>query len=242
MKLYVFDYGLFQVFENNRLIGLQGFLVQMVQNGEIQNILIDTGFPAWYADDIEAYSKRDNLHAFGRIVTMTHQHTPTGQLATIGLKPNDITHLVITHTHIDHVGGINDFPNAKIYISKTERALPRPLYFDGRSSVEWNLAREYYLLDGDVALNDKITLISTPGHSIGHYSVMVKLPKTGVVLIAADAINRLDEWENKTFSNPQALDSAQKLIDLHDRFGAMLIYGHDPAQWNTLKKAPLFYD
>lgn len=239
MRLTILDYGLFQVHENARVIGLVGYLIQPNPH---THILVDTGFPAWYPHDLAAAAQRDNLGTFGRILHMTHDNTPAGQLAKVGLTPADITHLVITHTHIDHVGGIGDFPNAPIYISQAERDLPQPLYFGGRSSVQWPSGRQWHTLTDDVTLCEGVTLLSTPGHSVGHYSLLLQLPNTGPVILAADAINRAEEWENDAFPNALARASAQRLMALSQQQQALLIYGHDPAQWGQLRKAPAFYD
>ena len=51
---------------------------------------------------------------------------PAGQLALLGLSPADIDLQILTHSHIDHVGGIEDFSHVPMVVSKAERALERP--------------------------------------------------------------------------------------------------------------------
>src|SRR5262245_24195377 len=126
MRLYILDYGLFQVHEDGRLIGIPGYLIRMDTG---QNILVDTGFPAWYVADPEETARQEGLDTFGRLVRLSPDNLPSGQLARIGLVPADITHLIMTHSHIDHVGGIADFPQAPLIIGAAERACPRPLYW-----------------------------------------------------------------------------------------------------------------
>ena len=58
----------------------------------------------------------------------TEENLPAGQLAKIGLTPADVTHVVVTHTHFDHAGGLGDFPGAIHVIQKSERELPAPVY------------------------------------------------------------------------------------------------------------------
>ena len=113
-RLYVLDYGLFEVHANKRVIGIPGYLIQ-THDGE--NILVDTGFPAWYADDPQQASLDDGLGSFGRVLKLDHENLPAAQLARIGLKISDIQRLIMTHTDIDHVGGLADFPHAPIVIS-----------------------------------------------------------------------------------------------------------------------------
>jgi N-acyl homoserine lactone hydrolase len=85
--------------------------------------------------------------------------------------------------------------------------------------------------------------VPTPGHTPGHLSAVLDLPETGPVILAADAINRASE-PDEGFADAAdpiaAMASAERLLAL----GApesLLIYGHDPSQWRSLRKAPAFY-
>jgi len=241
-RLYVLDYGLFQVHENGRVIGIPGYLVQTGDGG---NILVDTGFPAQYADDPEGATLEDGLDSFGRVLSLTRQNLPAAQLARIGLTPDDIQILVMTHTDIDHVGGIADFPQATLVIAAAERAFERPRYFGGRSPLTWPANVEYRLIEGDVELVPGLALLAAPGHAPGQLSLLVGLPQTGPVLITGDAISRpaeLEEGFGGAWNQAQARASAERLMAVAEREQAWVIYGHDPAQWDELRKAPAFYE
>jgi N-acyl homoserine lactone hydrolase len=244
-RLYVLDYGLFQVHENGRIIGIAGYLIQ---TGDGRNILVDTGFPAWYAEDPAAASLEDDLGSFGSVLRLDRENLPTGQLATIGLKTSDIHLLVLTHGDIDHVGGLVEFqtkfPQATIVVGRAERALDRPRYFGDRRPIAWPAKADYQLVDGDEELCPGVALLSTPGHSPGHMSLLLRLPQTGVVLLTADAIARPAEFEEGfggAWDEGQARASAERLMAIADQERAMIIYGHDPEQWKTLPKAPEYY-
>jgi N-acyl homoserine lactone hydrolase len=243
MRLYILDYGLFQVHDNGRLIGIPGYLIR-TDTGE--NILVDTGFPDWYVADPAEAARREGLDTFGRLIHLSPDNLPAGQLARIGLVPRDITHLIMTHTHIDHVGGIADFPQAPIIIGAAERACPRPLYWDELRPIPWPEAATYVTIEQDTELYPGLTLLTTPGHSPGHLSLLLRLPHTGPVLLTADAISRPAEVEEDRFGG--AWDeilvraSAHRLLQLARQENAWIIYGHDPAQWPMHRKAPEFYD
>lgn len=239
-RLYILDFGLFQVHQNNRVIGIPGYLIQ-THDG--QNILVDTGFRAAYVADMERATLEDGLESFGRILTLTADNLPPGQLAKIGLKPSDIDTLIMTHTHIDHVGGIGDFPQVPIVIHADERAYPQPIYWNDRSPIDWP-DNEYQLIDADHEFCPGITLLTTPGHAPGHLSLLVRLPETGNVLLIGDAISRpaeLEEGFGGSWDEAAAQASADKLMAIAQRENAFIIYGHDPEQWSRLKKAPDFY-
>ena len=238
-RLYILDFGLFQVHQNNRVIGIPGYLIQTYDG---QNILVDTGFHPKYVEDAEAATLEDGLESFGRIVSLTADNLPAAQLAKLDLTPSDIDSLVMTHTDIDHVGGIGDFPQAPIVIHADERAFPTPRYWNNRSPIPWPEA-EYQLIDTDCELCPGVTLLSTPGHAPGHLSLLVRLP-TGNVLLIGDAISRpgeLEEGFGGSWDEAQAQASADKLMAIAAQEDAFVIYGHDPEQWTALKKAPNYY-
>jgi N-acyl homoserine lactone hydrolase len=241
MRLYVLDYGLFEVFENGRVIGIPGFLIAAGPH----LVAVDTGFPPRYAADPVAAARADGLDTFGRILALSEANLPAAQLAQAGFAPEQVTHLVLTHTHIDHVGGIDAFPNATIVVGAAERALEQPLYWPGGSGPEWPTAR-YLPIECDTELVPGVTLLTTPGHSPGHLSLLVELPRTGSVMLTGDAINRADELASGDFGAAwdaeQARTSAERLARIARERRALVIYGHEPAQWGLLRKAPAFYD
>ena len=93
-----------------------------------------------------------------------------------------------------------------------------------------------------------LTLLETSGHASGHQSVLVRLPQTGPVLLASDAVvlQRLFTTDRKAWpieNEEQLRASTRKLLDLVEReHVALVIFGHDGQQWQTLKKAPAYYE
>lgn len=241
VKLYILDFGLFRVNQNNRIIGICGYLIQ-TKNGK--NILVDTGFPAKYAYDTAGASKEDRLYEFGEVIHLDEENLPAGQLSKAGVSTSDIHCLVMTHTHIDHVGAIGGFPMAPLVIGASERALPKPLYWKGAQPFDWP-ETETVTVEGDVDLCGGVRLLSTPGHSPGHLSLLVDLPKTGCVLLTADAISRPAEIEERfagSWDEELAIRSADRILAMAAKRNAFIIYGHSPDQWPGLRKAPAFYD
>ena len=243
LRLYIFDYGLFQVHENGRIIGIQGYFLD-TPTGE--KILIDAGFPPWYEEDAEKATQADGLDAFGRLLKLTSENFPKAQLATIGYEPKDVTHLVLTHGDIDHIGRMHEFPDATVVIGKAERAMGRPRYFGGKPRMAWPENASYIEVDADTELWPGVTILLTPGHSPGHLSFLLELDQKGPVVLAGDAINRAEEIEQDRFTGAWdeklVRSSARRLLDITASKNAWLVYGHDPAQWGTLRKAPEYYD
>ena len=240
-KLYVMDYGLFQVHSNGRIIGITGSLIE-TDDGKW--VLVDTGFPRKYLADRDGASREDKLDEFGVILEHGPENMPDGQMARVGLKPEDIDLQILTHTHIDHVGGIAEFTHVPMVVSKAERALDRPLYWHGQHPFTWPEDQVYIEVEGDVELFPGLTLLETPGHTPGQMSVLVDLPDTGAVILTSDTISRPGELE-EGFAGYWREDLAEKhahrLMTIAKERDAFVIFGHCPVQWPTLKKIPEYY-
>lgn len=240
-RLAVLDYGLFRVHSGPRDIGLCGFLVS-TDAGE--HVLIDSGLPAKYASDPAGATEEDGLGSFGAVLAISPENLPAAQLARLGVAPGDVSLFVTTHTHIDHIGGLHDFPQAPMVISAAERALPKPLYWSGGQPWDWP-ERAYVVVEGDARLGPGVELWQAPGHAPGQVALTVELPETGPVLLASDAISRPEEIAERfdTAWRPEAaIASAERLMRIAEERGAFVIYGHGPEQWGTLRKAPEVYE
>jgi N-acyl homoserine lactone hydrolase len=239
-RLAVLDYGLFEVHAGPRVIGICGFVIE-TDAGEV--VLIDTGFPQKYAQDAEAATIEDDLGSFGRVLSVTQDNMPDAQLALLGLQKSDVTLMIQSHTHIDHVGHMDAFPGVPILMSADERALPRPLYWSGKQAMEWPDAT-YHLIDTDTALGVGFEVLHCPGHAPGQLAFMVRLPNTGWVLITSDAISRASEIDEKfagSWNVDQAIFHGDRLMAQAAERAALVIYGHSPEQWPDLKKAPEWF-
>jgi glyoxylase-like metal-dependent hydrolase (beta-lactamase superfamily II) len=101
--------------------------------------------------------------------------------------------------------------------------------------------------DHDVFGDGSAMLIATPGHTPGHQSLLVKLPKTGAILLSGDAVHFTDNWENRrvldiNFNKEQTTASLQRMAEILTKEKAQLWINHDKTQRDSLKMAPGFYE
>jgi len=123
-----------------------------------------------------------------------------GNLRGLGFAPEDVTHVILSHLHFDHVGGVIDksasgkirplFPNARIYIQKSEweLALAPP---DERLAAAYRHAPEclqplenVVLIDGDTIITPQVRTAVSGGHTSPHQCVIVESGGTGLIHLA----------------------------------------------------------
>ena len=203
------------------------------------NVAISDG-----ADNCKKYWAAGNCDFFKP--SQTRGDVIDQQLAKLGIKVDDVKAVVSSHSHLDHSGNIAMFPKAiHVYQKKELYQGYWPEKFQGRevngSFVLNDLvsARGYnYLeLDGDYDLfgDGTVQILSTPGHTIGHQSLKVKLPQTGTVIISQDAIWMQENADGYVaglnFSVQAWTNSANRLKFMRDLEGAKLFFPHDGAQF-----------
>lgn len=176
------------------------------------------------------------------------------QLQEIGVDPKQITHVAFSHTHGDHVGNANLFAHALFHIQKAEHDVA----FGADAATKWNFEVTSYdrlrgaktvMLDGDhdVFGDGSVVLIATPGHTPGHQSLLVRLPKRGPVILSGDMVHLQDNWIHRrvpsfNYNIEQSLRSMDKVAAIMKQTGAELWINHDKAQSDTIPKAPRFIE
>lgn len=148
------------------------------------------GYYAWYVEDdgkkilIDAGGTAEMALGFGRPPeTVTHIQTLPEGLAKLGVKPEEIDILILTHLHLDHIAYVREFPNARILVQKVEVEFaknPHPMdRFYDFSAVE---GLDMEILDGDAQITSHIRVMLTPGHTVGGQSVILESEAGNVVV------------------------------------------------------------
>lgn len=217
--------------------------VYLIRTDDGENVLVDTGMHPAHIDDPYHSFGIENVDAI--LPRMEPADRLEHRLAEVGLELADITHVVNTHLHADHCGGNFLFPHAEFIVQGEhyQEALEHPEIPD---ELFHRPELHYRLLDGDEQLFGGVRAIAVPGHARGLQALLVSLPNSGNILIGGDAIDTAEHLERDLWTHcpdPEtARRSAQRLQQLTADEDALLLYGHDAAQWQTLRLSPLFYD
>ena len=166
-----------------------------------------------------------------------------GELEKLGVKSSEVKFVAVSHTHSDHIGNVELFPQALLLVQKAEYDWPGQ---DGKP--RFLPSHPVKKLDGDYDVfgDGSVTILSTPGHTPGHQSLLVKLPQTGAVLLSGDAVHLKDNWDTKrvpaiNIDKEKTAASMQRMSEVMAQNNAQLWINHDKPQSLTMKRSPEFY-
>ncbi|MGN8001437.1 N-acyl homoserine lactonase family protein [Sphingomonas sp. 22176] len=172
------------------------------------------------------------------------------QLARIGVRPGDITRLGLSHYHFDHAGQAAAFSNATLMIGAADWAALRsstmPFGADPILLANWlNGTAKVDPLEGDrdVFGDGSVVILATPGHTPGSTALLVRLPKTGPIILSGDVAHLEAQWPLSavpTWNTERAdsLASMDRLQKLALNLGATIVVQHDPTDIPKLAAFP----
>jgi len=222
----------------------------LIQRGN-EWLLWDTGVPESALNDPKGWSTLPELIVYHLDKTLTDQ------LAAIGLKTTDITYVALSHTHGNRIGNVSLFPNSTVLMQRAEyewisspdgpndnvnqlKALARKLL---------GVPQHLQLLAGDTDVfgDGSVNLVSTPGHTPGHQSLLVHLKNSGFIILSGDVVHLEENFEKDAVPSlntdkAASIASMERIKRMIATYKAKLFINHDKAQSDTLKLLPAFYD
>ena len=200
-------------------------------------ILVDTGYGDKLSDQEREFM---SLEGDGRLL---------GDLAALGVPPEQIDIVINTHLHGDHCGGntrydengslVPTFPNARYYVQRLE--LADALYPNERTRATYdreNLepveqAGQLHMLWGDTRLTDEVRVMVTPGHTRAHQSVVVESEGETALFLADTAqwplhMERLEVVAAYDVQPLVNLETKRRLARWAVEHRVLLIFDHHP--------------
>lgn len=175
---------------------------------------------------------------------MSDQQRIPRYLERLGLSARDIDLIFLGHLHFDHAGGLQDVPGCEVHVHQDELAAAKTGLDGGVFADEIAGSERWQLHSGEYAVATGVQAIASPGHTAGHMSLFIELPRGKPVILCGDAAdlaeNLTDEvapgycWQD---NEALALTSIRKLNALARTENAELWPNHD---FEAFRSWPVF--
>ncbi len=253
MRLYVLDGGLIDILDwsvfdptappgTHRLLSAPSYLVDHPAG----LLLWDTGLGDALLDVVDGVEIEGVARFYVKVGLRD-------QLAELGVVPEQIRYLGLSHFHPDHVGNANLFSAAELLVQDDEYEAafgpdPATFGFDADRYAALRSSRVTRLHgDHDVFGDGTVVIKRYPGHTPGSQALLLALRETGSVLLSGDVTHSPHNWSHDIVPSLNhdrdatlaSFDAARK--DLAESGGQLWIQ-HEYEQWMTLRHAPAFYE
>jgi len=252
LRLYVFDCGTIDVPDVSAFHPEYGKGEKIVLAASCYLIMHPKGTLEWDAglsDELLAVPEGKTT----RIATVRVTKGLAAQYAEIGIAPDSVSFVGISHMHQDHVGNLNLFPRATVLMQKEEYEAafspdPTKYYFDPTTypTLKANPVKK---LEGDFDVfgDGSVVVKRAIGHTPGHQVLFVKLPKTGNIVLSGDLVHFQENWEKRNvpgfnFDTQQSIRAMADVDAFLKANNATLWIQHDDPQNRTIKHAPAYYE
>lgn len=188
------------------------------------------------------------VFAFGAPDMREDQRLPAW-FARLGISAADIDTVFLGHLHFDHAGGLCDVAGCEIHVQRDELASARAREDAGYFPDDFTGDYRWKVMEGEYDLLPGLRAISTPGHTAGHMSLLIELPKGPPVLLCGDAADLVENLNDEIApglcwreQETLAIDSIRKLKRVAKEEGAWLWPNHDMGFYRGLRHFPAFHE
>jgi N-acyl homoserine lactone hydrolase len=180
---------------------------------------------------------------------MSEQQRIPHYLQRLGLAVSDIDVVFLGHLHFDHAGGLCDLPGCAVHVHRKELDAALTQLDGGVFADELAGSGNWTLQNGEYSVTAGVHAVETPGHTAGHMSLLIELPKGPPVILCGDAAdleeNLVDEiapgfcWQD---NEALAIASLRRLNALARSEHAELWPNHDFAAYRRWASFPAWRD
>lgn len=236
------------------VVGAEGMVTIPVPTFLVEHprglVLVDTGLAPDAADDPHA--------VYGQLaddagIAFRPEQRVDRQIEALGFAVTDVQHVICSHAHFDHTGGLRLFGHAQLYIGAPDLPYaywPNPaaaVFFhtddlEATRDFNWN----YLAGDHDLFGDGSIQILQMPGHTPGNSSVLVRLENHSF-LLTADTVHLRSALNGdlpmpSDFNTEKSVESIRRLRQVSNAYDATVWIAHDPEDWAEHRHAPYAYD
>jgi 4-pyridoxolactonase len=246
MKIYLLDTGSLVIEHTQFMWNVPGPQVRIPSYGVLVEhddglFVFDTGFDLEHTSRVLPFE----------LPEQTPEQTIPEQLRLCGHEPGEVTTLVNSHLHFDHVGGNKYLREARVVVHEQELAQARehePFEHFGYSDHSWDAeGTPFEPIAGDIEIAKGLWLFETPGHTVGHYSLLVTPESGRPMLFAFDVVYTGEalarEIQAGFHNDPVAgVRSIRRIRQIAEERGADIYFSHDMEAWKGYRHAPESYE
>ena len=209
------------------------------------NLMWDAGLPEMLVGMAEPFTPPPG--AF----TVSRKDSVLNQLELIGMTPNDINYIALSHTHFDHSGHANVFKNSTWLVQEPEYAMIASDEIKNGENADLNKAiaelTKIQKLSGDYDVfgDGTVVIKSMPGHTPGHQVLYLDLAENGPTLLTGDLYHMHESREKRTvpsfnYDVAQTLKSMDEFEAFAEENNAKVYIQHSKEDFNKMPKAPKY--
>ena len=252
IRLYVLDTGLIECADFTMFSPSAGPGVYQAMSVRSYLVVHPEGVLLWDTGIADAIAERRGGERIMDPIVFRVPRTLSSQLAEIGHSPAEVDVLGLSHLHLDHVGNVDQFPDARVVMQQADYdaafgPTPERIEFFPESYASLDQEKIHTVAgEYDVFGDGTVVMEPLPGHTPGHQGLLLNLPESGPVLLATDIAYSAQDYadvavRNSNFDLDESRRSIERAKQLERELGATVWLHHDLEAQRAVRTAPRYY-
>lgn len=178
------------------------------------------------------------------------------QLKSLSVSPLDISTVILSHLHFDHIGNIELFKHADVYVPKEDFMHAMSLIHmstepsSHKSYIKKLIetpVKQYHLIENDIDFLPSVEIVTLPGHTPGILGLVLHLENDGTLIFPSDSSYLADNYgppaklPSNIYDSRAYMHSIEKIRRLQKKYNAKIMFSHDMDYFHKMKKIPEYY-